>query len=178
MNVRGRFAHPVTVARRATRRRVDGEDEAGFTLIELVIVVIILPIVLGGIAVALLSVFGLQDQTQNRIGDSNDEQVSSSTFNKDVQSAQEIETDDHPSLRNERANPTRRTGVGARLQRELPDRRFLRGRPEQQARTTSSARFAVPRPHLPQAPRRAPAWSRTTPDLPVQPPPATPVRRR
>jgi prepilin-type N-terminal cleavage/methylation domain-containing protein len=97
MNVRGRFAHPVTVARRATRRRVAGEDEAGFTLIELVIVVIILPIVLGGIATALLSVFGLQDQTQNRIGDSNDEQVSSSTFNKDVQSAQEIETATTPA---------------------------------------------------------------------------------
>ena len=97
MNDRGRFAHPVTVARRATRRRVDGNDEAGFTLIELIIVVVILPIVLGGIAAALLSVFGLQDQTQNRIGDSNDEQVSSSTFNKDVQSAQQIETSTTPA---------------------------------------------------------------------------------
>src|SRR5580692_1329986 len=90
MSVRGRFAHPVTVARRATRRRVDGEDEAGFTLIELVIVVIILPIVLGGIAAALLAVFGLQDQTQNRIGDSNDEQVGSAIFNKDVQSTEQL----------------------------------------------------------------------------------------
>ncbi len=97
MNDRGRFVHPVTVARRATRRRVDGNDEAGFTLIELIIVVVILPVVLGGIAAALLSVFGLEDQTQNRIGDSNDEQVSSSTFNKDVQSAQLIETSTTPA---------------------------------------------------------------------------------
>ena len=87
MNNRGRFAHPVTVARRATRRRVAGEDEAGFTLIELLIVVVILPIVIGGIAAALLSVFGLQDQTQNRIGASDDAQVGSANFNKDVQSA-------------------------------------------------------------------------------------------
>ena len=87
MNVRGRFAHPVTVARRATRRRAAGEDEVGFTLIELLIVVVILPVVIGGIAAALLSVFGLEDQTQNRIGASDDAQVGSANFNKDVQSA-------------------------------------------------------------------------------------------
>ena len=52
----------------------------------------ILPIVVGGISVALLSVFGLQNQTSNRIGDSNDELVSSAAFNRDVQSAQQIET--------------------------------------------------------------------------------------
>ncbi len=96
MKSRGVLAHPVAVARRATQRRAAGND-AGFTLIELVIVVVILPIVIGGIAAALLSVFGLQDQTQNRIGDSNDEQVSSSTFNKDVQSAQQIETATTPA---------------------------------------------------------------------------------
>jgi prepilin-type N-terminal cleavage/methylation domain-containing protein len=84
--------HPVSVARRATRRRVEGIDDAGFTLIELLITVVILPIVLGGIAAALLAVFGLQDQTQNRIGDSNDAQVGSATFNKDVQSAEEVTT--------------------------------------------------------------------------------------
>jgi prepilin-type N-terminal cleavage/methylation domain-containing protein len=90
MNVRGRFAHPVTVARRATRRRVAGEEEAGFTLIELLIVVVILPVVIGGISVALLSVFGLQNQTQNRIGASDDAQVGSANFNKDVQSAEQL----------------------------------------------------------------------------------------
>jgi len=92
MNDRGLLAHPVTVARRATRRRAAGEDEAGFTLIELLVTVVILPLVLGGIAAALLAVFGLQDQTQNRIGDSNDAQVGSATFNKDVQSAEQVTT--------------------------------------------------------------------------------------
>ena len=92
MRTRGLSMHPVAVARRATRRRAEGTDEAGFTLIELVITVVILPIVLGGIAAALLAVFGLQTQTQNRIGDSNDARVGSSTFNKDVQSAEQVTT--------------------------------------------------------------------------------------
>ena len=61
------------------------------------ITVVILPIVIGGIAAALLSVFGLQNSVQNRIGDSNDQLVSASTFNKDVQSAQMIETTTTPA---------------------------------------------------------------------------------
>jgi prepilin-type N-terminal cleavage/methylation domain-containing protein len=91
--------HPVAVARRATRRRLEGNDD-GFTLIELIVTVAILPIVVGGIAAALLSVFGLQNQTTNRIGDSNDVLISSSFFNKDVQSAQEIETSTTPACGN------------------------------------------------------------------------------
>ena len=47
------------------RRRIGLEgpalDEDGFTLIELVITVVVLPIVIGGITVALLSVFRLQN---------------------------------------------------------------------------------------------------------------------
>lgn len=85
-----RLAHPVVLARRATRRRADGSNDAGFTLVELLVVVVLLPIVLGGIAAALLSVFGLQDQTQNRIGASDDAQVGSANFNKDVQSAVQL----------------------------------------------------------------------------------------
>ncbi len=57
----------------------------------------ILPLVIGGIAAALLAVFGLQDQTTNRIGDSNDVLTSSSVFNKDVQSSQMIETSTTPA---------------------------------------------------------------------------------
>ena len=88
--------HPVAAARRATRQRVEGIEDGGFTLIELMIVVVILPIVVGGIAAALLSVFGLQDQTTSRIGDSNDALVGSVNFNRDVQSAEEITTQASP----------------------------------------------------------------------------------
>ena len=84
--------HPVTTVRRLTRRRLHGSDESGFSLIELIVVVAIMPIILGGIAVALLSVFSLEGPTGNRIGNSNDELVASSNFNKDVQSAAQITT--------------------------------------------------------------------------------------
>ena len=102
MSRRGVSTHPIAIARRATRRRAGVEpsaqcSESGFTLIELVIVVAILPIVLGGIATALLSVFSLQDQTQNRIGNSNDALVGSVTFNKDVQSAAQLTTVANPA---------------------------------------------------------------------------------
>ena len=96
MTPRHRSTHPVAVARRATRRRLEGDD-AGFTLIEMIIVIAILPIVVGAITIALLSIFGLQTQTNNRIGDSNDELVSSTVFNKDVQSAEQIETVSTPA---------------------------------------------------------------------------------
>ena len=103
MRHRGRVVHPIVNVRRKMRRRIGlegaarGGVEDGFTLIEMVIVVAILPIVVGAIAVALLSVFGLQGGVQSRIGDSNDALVSATTFNRDVQSAQEIETTTAPA---------------------------------------------------------------------------------
>ena len=89
--------HPVTVVREAMRRRMAAStqrelDESGFTLIELIITVAIMPIVVGGIAVALISVFTLQGTVQKTVGDSNDELVSAGSFDKDVQSAQLIQT--------------------------------------------------------------------------------------
>ena len=93
----GPLVHPVAAARRATRRRIEGHDEAGFTLIELIITITILPIVVGAISVAVLSGFNLQGSASSRLSDSNDELVSASVFNKDVQSAQEIETATTPA---------------------------------------------------------------------------------
>lgn len=71
-------------------------DESGFTLIEVLFVIVILPLIIGGIAAALISVISLNQRVQSRIGNSNDALVSASTFNKDVQSAQEIETTTTP----------------------------------------------------------------------------------
>jgi prepilin-type N-terminal cleavage/methylation domain-containing protein len=89
--------HPIVAARSAMRRRMAATtrrelDDAGFTLIELVITVAILPIVVGGISVALISVFTLQGTVSKTVSNSNDELVSSQGFNKDIQSAQQIET--------------------------------------------------------------------------------------
>ena len=66
---------------------LDGDD-AGFTLIELIIVVAILPIVVGAIAVALhLRVLAAGERVQQQVSDSNDTLVASAYFNRDVQSA-------------------------------------------------------------------------------------------
>jgi prepilin-type N-terminal cleavage/methylation domain-containing protein len=68
------------------RRRRD-EDEQGFTLIELMITVVILPLVVGGIAFALVAVLSLQGGVSNRISDSADAQTVSATLNQDIASA-------------------------------------------------------------------------------------------
>jgi prepilin-type N-terminal cleavage/methylation domain-containing protein len=67
--------------------------ESGFTLIELVIVTLVIPIIIGAITLALISVFSLQGGTVNRISDSGDAQIVSANFEKDVQSAALITTD-------------------------------------------------------------------------------------
>jgi prepilin-type N-terminal cleavage/methylation domain-containing protein len=66
--------------------------EEGFSLIELLIVVVIIPIVVGAITVALLSVFTLQSKTSNRLTDSGDAQVVASHFQDDVEAAASLTT--------------------------------------------------------------------------------------
>ncbi len=69
------------------------EDEAGFTLIELVIVTAVLPIIIGGLAIGLVSIFSLQTGVSNRISDTEDSQVVSSTYLSDIQGAGFITTE-------------------------------------------------------------------------------------
>jgi prepilin-type N-terminal cleavage/methylation domain-containing protein len=66
--------------------RCDG-SESGFTLIELIIVALILPIIIGAITLALISVFSIQGSVGGRISGSGDAQVVSSNFETDVQGA-------------------------------------------------------------------------------------------
>jgi prepilin-type N-terminal cleavage/methylation domain-containing protein len=76
---------------RALRRLRDTGDE-GFTLIELIIVLIILPLILGAIAVALITT--LQDSVglSTRISDSVDAQITAAFYVRDVQSSQFVTT--------------------------------------------------------------------------------------
>jgi prepilin-type N-terminal cleavage/methylation domain-containing protein len=67
--------------------------DEGFTLIELLVVILILPIVVGALAVGLIAVFSIQGSVSTRVADSGDAQVVSSDFETDVQSAQQITTD-------------------------------------------------------------------------------------
>jgi type II secretory pathway pseudopilin PulG len=66
--------------------------DRGFTLIELLIVCTIMPLIIGAISVALISVFSLQTGVSNRLSDSADAQIVSATYEKDVQSALKLTT--------------------------------------------------------------------------------------
>ena len=65
-------------------------SDGGFTLIELLIVTLILPLVIGAIAVALISVFSLQGSVSGRVTGSSDAQMVSANFVIDVHGASMI----------------------------------------------------------------------------------------
>ncbi len=67
--------------------------EDGFTLVELLVVVVILPIVAGAISVAMLSVMTQESSVASSTSNSGDTSVLSANFVKDVQSAQYVTTD-------------------------------------------------------------------------------------
>lgn len=67
-------------------------DERGFTLIELMIVTVIVPIIIGALSVSLISIFSLQSSVSNRLGDSANSQVVTTNFTSDVQRAAWITT--------------------------------------------------------------------------------------
>ena len=70
-----------------------GGSEQGFTLIELIVVVAIMPLVIAAISVGLISVFSLQHQVSGSLTDAGDEQVVAASYQKDVQFATMITTD-------------------------------------------------------------------------------------
>lgn len=82
-----RPAHPVRVASLASTT-----DERGFTLIELMIVTVIVPIIIGALSVSLISIFSLQSSVSNRLGDSANSQVVTTSFTSDVQRATWVTT--------------------------------------------------------------------------------------
>ena len=85
-----------TLLRRYRAARKSG-DEQGFTLIELLMVVVILPLLLGGLAAILITL--LQNTAPadphgvaTRLADSQDAQLTSAYFNRDVQGASYVTT--------------------------------------------------------------------------------------
>ena len=70
----------------------DVSRERGFTLVELLIVVTVLPLVVGALSYGLLTVLQLQTGVANRLANTSDSQVVLSDFSSDVQSATYITT--------------------------------------------------------------------------------------
>ncbi|NNN01984.1 MAG: prepilin-type N-terminal cleavage/methylation domain-containing protein, partial [Acidimicrobiaceae bacterium] len=84
-----------------------GGDE-GFTLVELLIVITVLPLVVGAISVGLISVFSLQSGVSSRLSHTADAQVVAANFAKDVQGAAAITTASS-------SNPECGAGTGTQL---------------------------------------------------------------
>jgi prepilin-type N-terminal cleavage/methylation domain-containing protein len=99
-----RYWRHVARAHAARKSRLDVRAEQGFTLIELIVVVAIMPIIVGAFSVGLISVLSLQGSVANRLSDSGDAQVVSGDYQKDVQSAANLTT-----------NTTAQCGSGTQL---------------------------------------------------------------
>ncbi|MGC8472603.1 MAG: prepilin-type N-terminal cleavage/methylation domain-containing protein, partial [Acidimicrobiales bacterium] len=102
----------------ALRRLRDAGDD-GFTLIELVVVLVILPLIMGALAVALLVTFQEQVGVSTRISTSADAQVTSAYFVRDVESAMYVTTATTPAPGSvawpSTAGPTGACGSGTAL---------------------------------------------------------------
>ncbi|HEY5302986.1 MAG TPA: prepilin-type N-terminal cleavage/methylation domain-containing protein [Acidimicrobiales bacterium] len=73
-------------------RRSNRRGDAGFTLVELIIVVAITPMIIGAIAVGLIEILSLQGSVSNRLQNSTDTQVISSYLSKDVENSVSLTT--------------------------------------------------------------------------------------
>ncbi len=88
-------------------------DEHGFTLVELLIVCVVTPIIIGGLAYALIELLSLSQGTQNRISDAADAQTVSSYYEKDVLSAEQLTTSSSPLV--PLSSPGAQCGTGTQL---------------------------------------------------------------
>lgn len=104
---RGLFGRGLSCRKAKCWRPQRRGDESGFTLVELLIVSVIAPVIVGALSVGLIAVFSLQSSVANRLGDTADSQVVSSTFLNDVQSAAAITTD--PYLQSAECGPSSET---------------------------------------------------------------------
>jgi prepilin-type N-terminal cleavage/methylation domain-containing protein len=72
-------------------------DESGFTLVELLIVVTILPLIVGALSVGLIAVFSLQSGVTSRLSHTADAQAVSADFENDIQGAQQVTEQSTPT---------------------------------------------------------------------------------
>ena len=73
-------------------------DDRGFTLIELVITLVLLPLIIGGIVAAVLAGFQDSNGISARLADSHDAQITSAYFVRDIETSQQVSTNTASSL--------------------------------------------------------------------------------
>jgi prepilin-type N-terminal cleavage/methylation domain-containing protein len=73
------------------RQRGQNPDD-GFTLVELLIVVTILPMIVGALSLGLVSILSLQSGVANRLANTSDSQVVSASYQNDIQAAAYVTT--------------------------------------------------------------------------------------
>ena len=91
-------------ANEARRRHAARGRSEGFTLIELLVTMVILPFIVGALALAIVAVFSLNGTTTGRLADAADAQLLSNFYENDVHSAAQVTTDASIS-------PQRKTGA-------------------------------------------------------------------
>jgi prepilin-type N-terminal cleavage/methylation domain-containing protein len=74
------------------RKRAIGRDEAGFTLVELLVVLVIMPVIIGAIADVVVTSLKSQNGVSGRLSDSASAEVTSAFYERDVQSAAFVTT--------------------------------------------------------------------------------------
>ncbi len=74
------------------RKRAAGRDEAGFTLVELLVVLVIMPVIIGAIADVVVTSLKSQNGVSGRLSDSASAEVTSAFYERDVQSAAFVTT--------------------------------------------------------------------------------------
>ncbi len=73
-------------------RRPKGRADEGFTLLELLIVCVVTPIIIGALAAGLMAVLSLQQGVSSRLSNSADSQMVEASYRNDIQAAQQITT--------------------------------------------------------------------------------------
>jgi prepilin-type N-terminal cleavage/methylation domain-containing protein len=83
---------------RGPSRRARNRDDRGFTLVELLIVMVVTPLIVGALSFGLITIFSLQSGVANRLGDSGDAETVAATYTKDVQGAAFVTTSPTPLM--------------------------------------------------------------------------------
>jgi large repetitive protein len=77
-------------------KRLTRARDQGFTLVELLVVITIMPLIVGAIATGFITTLRNDTSVTNRVSDSHDAQITSAYFERDVQSAQYASTSPSP----------------------------------------------------------------------------------